>query len=610
MTDTQHRDGLTFPGLAWCLLHAPLYLLFFATSISEAVELAPEAYRAAIWPIFLPEALLLALVAFAVSLPLAPFPRAYRHAAPALAGIFTVGILLDARVYEATRFHLNGFFLRVVWQPNVLAEVGVPPRAVAAFLLTGAAVVAVELVAGSWFLRRFARPGAPWRVAVPLLLLGAAERVYGAVVTEFAGPSVAEASATLPLQVPLRMRGIVRRLVTVPRDPLGDVRASSRLPPALPPDEVHLAHTPDVVVGLAESLPAAHFDERTMPRLWARAAAGARFDLHIASAVETNHATFSIVYGLQAQKLPATVGAGRAPLLFAALARNGYQVHVLAASCVDWMDLRTTVFVGVPLETWCNDPPTRDARLLARAREIVAAADPGRPLFLFVFLFGTHFNYFHADEDRIYLPEWDGQADFRATKASPAEIRNRARNAAHALDRAFDGLLGEVATRRGRAPLVFFTADHGQEFREKGHLGHGSEVTREQIHVPAFLAGPGVAPGVFGAPTSHADIVPTLLTLLGDAHPPSRWSDGISMLDAEQHPGRFVLSTVGWEPRHAAVGRDLKVRFFVGGSEITDLDDRPLPDGPVRAARHTAEIVKALRGAADEPAAVAHAPGG
>jgi membrane-anchored protein YejM (alkaline phosphatase superfamily) len=147
-----------------------------------------------------------------------------------------------------------------------------------------------------------------------------------------------------------------------------------------------------------------------------------------------------------------------------------------------------------------------------------------------------------------------------------------------------------------------FTGDHGEEFRQKGHIGHGSAVTNEQIHVPAVWLGPGVPAGVHDAPTSHSDVVPTLLALLGDDHPPSLYADGVSMFDAP--PDRFVVSTVGWEPYYAATGKDLKVKMYagLGTAEITDPDDRPIPDGPARMAASAGRILKALRGEAQDPA--------
>jgi uncharacterized protein len=141
-----------------------------------------------------------------------------------------------------------------------------------------------------------------------------------------------------------------------------------------------------------------------------------------------------------------------------------------------------------------------------------------------------------------------------------------------------------------------FTGDHGEEFREKGHVGHGSAVTSEQIHVPLVLLGDDVPRGRFDVVTSHVDVVPTLFSLLGDTHAPSRYSDGVSIFSAPEE--RFVLSTVGWEPRYALTGKDLKVMVYAGtaGAAVTDPWDRPLPDADARLAENAGRILKAMRG--------------
>ncbi len=602
--------GQRFAALVWALLHAPLFLALFAPGISAAIRSAPEAYRTALWPTFLPQATLLALVAFAMGLPFSLSARAYRFVAPGAAALVTAVVALDARIYQSVGFHLNGFFLRFLAQPNALKEAGVPRSDVALFLALAAAFAAADVAAGAWFIRRFSigRRRA-WPLALSLLLLSAGERVYGTALTFFGGPSFFAASTVLPMQPPVRWATLWIRIFgeRAQKDPFARAGASKRLPSGLDPTVVHLARTPDVLFVVAESLPAEHLDARTMPRLWQRALSGARFTRHYAGASSTNYSLFTLMYGLQAQKLEATIGAGRRPLLFPALADHGYRTKILAASCVDWMDLKDTVFGGVPpedLKTWCEgvEPPDRDAAMLAEARAFTESADPHRPVFLFLFFFGTHFNYFLDDQDRVFEPFWDGAGGIKATNAPGELIEARARNAAHKLDRVLDGFLAEFERVRGRAPLVVFTGDHGEEFRQKGHIGHGSAVTDEQIHVPAVWLGPGVPTGVYDSPTSHSDVVPTLLGLLGDDHPPSLYADGVSMFDAP--PDRFVVSTVGWEPYYAATGRDLKVKMYagLGTAEITDPEDRPIPDGPARMAASAGKILKALRGEAQDPA--------
>ncbi len=592
--------GLRFPAFLWALLHVPVFLALYAPSIQEAVRATPVPYRAWLWPTFLPQALLLALLAFALALPFSPWPRAYRLAAPGAAGLVAAGLAIDAKVFQSIGYHLNGFFFRLMLQPHALREAGVPVSDVALFVAGGLVFLALDVLAGAWFIRRFPSARRVWAPALLLLALCAGERVYGSVLTYFGGPAIFAASGTLPLQVPLRMQKLSRR-VFGPRqnDPFEGAGASKRLPAGVDPREIHFTRTPDVLFVVAESLPADHLDARAMPGLWRRAEGGALFPRHYAGASSTNYTLFSLVYGLQAQKLEATVGAGRQPVLFPALAGNGYQTKVLAASCVDWMGLKETVFGGVQdLETWCDGhaAEVRDAEMMRSARAFVGKADRDRPIFLFLFFYGTHFNYFYGDGDRVFTPDWDGQGGLKATAAPGGLIANRARNAAHALDRTLDAFLREVEAVRGRAPLVVFTGDHGEEFRQKGHLGHGSAVTSEQIHVPAVWFGPGVPAARPDVVTSHVDVVPTLFSLLGDTHPPALYSDGLSMFEAPED--RYVVATVGWEPQYAAVGRDLKVTMYagVGGAQITDPEDRPLPDGPARMARHAGRIMKALRG--------------
>jgi arylsulfatase A-like enzyme len=64
--------------------------------------------------------------------------------------------------------------------------------------------------------------------------------------------------------------------------------------------------------------------------------------------------------------------------------------------------------------------------------------------------------------------------------------------------------------------IVCLIADHGEEQREHGKMGHFREVWRESVHVPWILRGPGVPVGaVRDDPVELADVAPTLAALLG-----------------------------------------------------------------------------------------------
>jgi arylsulfatase len=64
--------------------------------------------------------------------------------------------------------------------------------------------------------------------------------------------------------------------------------------------------------------------------------------------------------------------------------------------------------------------------------------------------------------------------------------------------------------------IIVLTADHGEAFLEHGYLEHDKSLYQEMVHIPLLIRGPGVPAGRRSkAVVSQADIVPTLLDLLG-----------------------------------------------------------------------------------------------
>lgn len=83
-------------------------------------------------------------------------------------------------------------------------------------------------------------------------------------------------------------------------------------------------------------------------------------------------------------------------------------------------------------------------------------------------------------------------------------------------DSQFARLLQELQ-RTGRMDdtLLIFTADHGEEFLEHGHIKHCRTLYDSSIRIPMFIHFPGVEPKVLKQPVQNLDLVPTILDYLG-----------------------------------------------------------------------------------------------
>lgn len=74
------------------------------------------------------------------------------------------------------------------------------------------------------------------------------------------------------------------------------------------------------------------------------------------------------------------------------------------------------------------------------------------------------------------------------------------------------GAFFEELRRRGlyRDAFVMVTADHGEQFMERGHEGHGNQLFMEEIHIPLIMKS-GASPHAVRETVSNIDIYATIL---------------------------------------------------------------------------------------------------
>jgi len=124
----------------------------------------------------------------------------------------------------------------------------------------------------------------------------------------------------------------------------------------------------------------------------------------------------------------------------------------------------------------------------------LASQPVDKPVFLWVHLYDAHFPYVPRDpyteafKDRPY----DGELAF------------------------VDDQVGRlVEAFEGRKVLWSLIGDHGESLGEHGETTHGLYAYQATQHIPWILSGAGVKPGVVTEPVASADLMPTLLRIVG-----------------------------------------------------------------------------------------------
>jgi arylsulfatase len=188
-------------------------------------------------------------------------------------------------------------------------------------------------------------------------------------------------------------------------------------------------------------------------------------------------------------------------------------------------------------EHWWTDkvPKVPASAVRAQALDWLDSGDAHVPAFLYLHFLEPHAPYEPPEPFRSRLKhpvdasvEASAQRKMHArewTAVAPAErdlLESLYDGEVAAIDAELRILFDELE-RRGvlRNAIVVVTADHGEEFKDHGGMGHGLTLYNELIHVPLIVVVPN-RPGGRRVQdnVSLVDVAPTLLDLVGLPHEP------------------------------------------------------------------------------------------
>jgi membrane-anchored protein YejM (alkaline phosphatase superfamily) len=539
-----------------------------------------------------------------------------------VAGTASVHVVItaDAFVRERWGFHLNGMIWDLVTTPGGIESLGAggSTRLSVAVMVAGfVALQAVALVAAV----RSSRLSSALQRVVPARLPVMSWATAALVGTTLFASGLCEAASYRPVTTaadayPLRPRFKLQALAEwlgfrPIRDADDAIRgcdgSAARAELAYPLNAIRRrpdAPTPNVVLLVCESLRADMLTPEIMPNTCAFADGGRRFDRHFSAGNGTQMGVFGLFYGLYGTYWDPFVAAARGPVLLDVLHDAAYDLEAFTSARFSYPPFDRTVFARVPrdrlherdpeLSGWKNDR-ANVAKLLASIDRVPR----GTPFFRFEFFESPHAPYLFPEKD-VLRTDYARDLNYMSMDPSdPAEIRqifHRYENACHHLDqqlgRVFDGL-----RERGllESTIVLVAGDHGEEFMEHGHWGHHSAVTDAQTRTVFVLRGPGVPAGVETGMTSHLDLAPTLLRLVGAENPPSDFSLGRDLVEG---PRREQTVVSGFDDVAVIDDRWKVVHAFHGAGSLreraTTADDRPVEDDPAVAARRAAQTRELL----------------
>ncbi|MEA2604660.1 MAG: hypothetical protein QOF89_5652 [Acidobacteriota bacterium] len=117
---------------------------------------------------------------------------------------------------------------------------------------------------------------------------------------------------------------------------------------------------------------------------------------------------------------------------------------------------------------------------------------------------------------QAYAPGLLAKGEIRATPEMRQGLQDLYDAEIAANDAAFGALI-DLLVQRGlwEETVIVFVSDHGEEFLDHGSWEHGKTLHTEMLDVPLIVRAPGASGRVVERQAQQADVVPTILDLLG-----------------------------------------------------------------------------------------------
>jgi uncharacterized protein len=497
--------------------------------------------------------------------------------------IFNIYILLDIKVYEIYRFHINAFVIEMITGAG-FSQIFVIDTATIIKCLSIVLVVAIVHVgifyASKTLVNR--NKAIKWgKISIGFLVfLISANGIHAwAAATQYTG--VLKSALCYPLHFPLTMNsGLAKMGITASSDSASfDAQTKSG---ALLNYPQHLlackpsSQKPNILYIVLDSWNYRSFTPEGCPNITAFSKKSSVFTNHFSGSNGTRGGIFSLFYAIPPLYWDDFEISKTPPVFITELQKQKYDIWSITSATIANPPFNRTVFATVPNVPLCvedGDALTRDTRVSDTfIRTLAQNRNSKNPFFAFLFFDLPHAISLPQNVKKRFTPAWE-TANYLAlnNNTDPTPFYNLYRSCVYN-DDILIGRVIKALTESGKLSntIVVITGDHGQEFNEnrKNYWGHNGNFSRAQIGTPLIVYIPSQKPKVYHHMTTHFDIAPTILKrALNVTNPISDYSLGYDLFNPQKREWHLVGTNINF-----AVIKDgiIATRNFDGSLSLTD----------------------------------------
>lgn len=472
----------------------------------------------------------------------------------ALIGIFQLALVTDICVFKIFKFHFNAMVWNIIVTPGGLESLDQGWDTKALFIFVFLICFAMQYLFYSVSKKHYSAVTAKRVKIIALIVLFSvfADKITFAVSNLYDYTLVTRNSRIFPLYQPLTVRKFMSKHFGFKLDnemKVGIQKKNSGLDYPKQPLEIEIPKNKKNIILIAvDSLRSDMLTEEIMPNAYKLGQKGSIFQNHYSGGNCTRFGIFSIIYGIYGNYWFPMLGELRGPLLIDVMLEQGYDIRLFAASKLSFPEFNKTCFVKVDKTAIYDEPKginaaAKDKDITEKLESYILSRDKNKPYFGFIFYDASHGSYDYEPEFEKFKPA-EMINILLLNKGNIGKLFNKYKNSVHYDDYLIGKVIDAVKkTGDMENTVIVIAGDHGEAFMENDHYGHNQSYEKEEVKVPMVIYLPNKKGNISTRITSHLDLVPTLMEILGVKNNPSDYSSGVSLFSDEK---RDFVPAASW----------------------------------------------------------------
>jgi len=292
------------------------------------------------------------------------------------------------------------------------------------------------------------------------------------------------------------------------------------------------------------------FSADTTPNIYQFSEGALVFNHHMSTGNSTRYGMFGLFSGLLGNYWHSALRNQSGSVLIKELKQRNYDFSFFTSARITSPEFDRTIFADIknhiPEKTEGEKVVDRDIKITQDFINYLNNRKTNSAFMSLVFYDAAHAYAVPDDFEKPFKPSLEDINYLKLNnETDPRAFKNRYKNAVYFDDSLIADLFKTLNNKKLLDnTVVVVTGDHGQEFNEthQNFWGHNSNFSRYQVQVPLIIHWPHKRKKIFNHTTSHADVVPTLMTeMLHCDNNVEDYSNGQSLFNEQEK--KFVVAS-------------------------------------------------------------------